>query len=305
MMAKEQLSEKGERACRFYVQYMHEHINGYREHSPFDLGTDYQSESIMALIYKELWQVFKDASEYNNFLNNMKHALYVKIIPEKEFDWITDFDAGYFAWNVLATMGPYEKNGLEVDFHSKFPPIIKNAGIATTPTNKQEVLSALYVAFDNWNESVFFKTRALSSLRTHWVNLSNEIPAPFKWIDSKNPKQSEWAYQYVMNHVNPAYMPFFTTEVKQKQLITYLTAVVYSWGAHVDTKRLMIQRMKKTYSQNIFRESIVDKKVINTYIQKDVKKKLDMMAKKNKRKINEELENIIMKAWWESQTSAD
>ncbi|CND45176.1 hypothetical protein [Yersinia intermedia] len=305
MIVKEQLSEKSERARRFYVQYMHEHIDGYREHSPFDLGTNYQSEGTMALIYRELGQVFKGVHEYNQFLKRIKYALYMKIIPEKEFDWITDFDTGYFAWNVLATMGPYEKNELEVDFNSKLPPLIKNGGIASIPTNKEEVLSALYVGFDNWDESLFFKTRALSSLRTHWINLSREIPAPFKWIDSKNYKQSEWAYQYVMKHINPAYMPFFTTEVKQKQLITYLTAVLYSWGAHADTKRLMIQRMKKTYSQNVFRESIVDKKVINTYVQKDVKKKLDMMAKKNKRKINEELEDIIMKAWRESHSSAD
>lgn len=305
MIAKEQLSEKSERARRFYVQYMLEHIDGYKKHSPFDLGTNYQSEGTMALIYSELGKTFKGVHEYNQFVKGMKHALYIKIIPEKEFDWITDFDAGYFAWNVLATMGPYEKNALEVDFHSKYPPVIKNGGIALIPTNKDEVLSALYVGFDNWNESLFFKTRVLSSLRTHWINLNREIPAPFKWIDSKNYKQSEWAYQYVMNYITPVYMPFFTTEIKQKQLITYLTAVLYSWGAHVDTKRMMIQRMKKTYSQNVFRESIVDKKVINTYVQKDVKKKLDMMAKKNKRKINEELEYIIMKAWWESQTSAD
>ena len=42
----------------------------------------------------------------------------------------------------------------------------------------------------------------------------------------------------------------------------------------------MIQRMKKTYNQNVFRENIADKKVINTYVQKDIKEKLDMLAKK-------------------------
>lgn len=133
MIVKEQLSEKSERACRFYVQYMHEHIDGYQEHSPFDLGTNYQSEGTIALIYRELRQVFKDIHEYNQFLKGMKHTLYMKIIPEKEFDWITGFDAGYFAWNVLATMGPYEKNELDVDFSSKFPPLIKNGGIASPP----------------------------------------------------------------------------------------------------------------------------------------------------------------------------
>ncbi len=67
----------------------------------------------------------------------------------------------------------------------------------------------------------------------------------------------------------------------------------------------MIQRMKKTYNQNLFRENIADKKVINTYVQKDIKEKLDMLAKKNGRKINEELEVIIMNARHDARYAED
>ncbi|EJH1304343.1 hypothetical protein G3V92_24835, partial [Escherichia coli] len=61
----------------------------------------------------------------------------------------------------------------------------------------------------------------------------------------------------------------------------------------------------KTYNQNVFRENIADKKVINTYVQKDIKEKLDMLAKKNGRKINEELEAIIMNAWHDVRYAED
>lgn len=302
---KEILTDRTERACRFYIEYMKRKIEGYRDRTPLIIIADYKNQDVMDMILKELNNEFKSTHDYNNFVREMKNGLKSSIIPEANFKWIKDYSSAYFAWNVLSTMGPQEVNSLEVDFNRNLKPLIKQNLIPIIPENQKKALSAIYDCFDNWDVNLLFKTKTLSSLKNIWIQRNRELPEPFKWIDLKNLKQCEWAFKYVIEHIKPDYMPSFMTEIRQEQVITFLTAVLYSWPAHPDTRRLMIQRMKKTYNQNVFRENITGKKVINTYVQKDIKEKLDMLAKKNGRKINEELEVIIMNAWHAARYAED
>ncbi|EOC2804446.1 hypothetical protein ACU77B_000281 [Escherichia coli] len=302
---KEILTDRTERACRFYIEYMKRKIEGYRDRTPLIIIADYKNQDVMDMILKELNNEFKSTHDYNNFVREMKNGLKSSIIPEANFKWIKDYSSAYFAWNVLSTMGPQEVNSLEVDFNRNLKPLIKQNLIPVIPENQKKALSAIYDCFDNWDVNLLFKTKTLSSLKNIWIQRNRELPEPFKWIDLKNLKQCEWAFKYVMEHIKPDYIPSFMTEIRQEQVITFLTAVLYSWPAHPDTRRLMIQRMKKTYNQNVFRENITGKKVINTYVQKDIKEKLDMLAKKNGRKINEELEVIIMNAWHAARYAED
>lgn len=295
------LTDRTERACRFYIEYMKKNIEGYRSRTSLSLIADYKTRDVMDMVIRELNNEFQSTDEYNKFVLKMKGELFSSIVPEEEFEWIKDYSSAYFAWNVLSTMGPQEINALEVDFNRELKPLIKQNLIPVIPENKKEALSAIYICFDSWEVDLFFKSKTISSLKRIWLKFNRELPEPFKWIDLKNHKQCAWAFKYVMEHIKPDYMPSFMTEINQKQLTAFLTAVLYSWNAHPDTRRLMIQRMKKTYNQNVFRENIADKKVINTYVQKDVKEKLDMLAKKNGRKINEELEVIIMNAWHDAR----
>lgn len=302
---KEILTDRTERACRFYIEYMKRKIEGYRDRTPLIIIADYKNQDVMDMILKELNNEFKSTHDYNNFVREMKNGLKSSIIPEANFKWIKDYSSAYFAWNVLSTMGPQEVNSLEVDFNRNLKPLIKQNLIPIIPENQKKALSAIYDCFDNWDVNLLFKTKTLSSLKNIWIQRNRELPEPFKWIDLKNLKQCEWAFKYVMEHIKPDYIPSFMTEIRQEQVITFLTAVLYSWPAHPDTRRLMIQRMKKTYNQNVFRENITGKKVINTYVQKDIKEKLDMLAKKNGRKINEESEVIIMNAWHAARYAED
>lgn len=302
---KEILTDRTERACRFYIEYMKRKIEGYRDRTPLIIIADYKNQDVMDMILKELNNEFKSTHDYNNFVREMKNGLKSSIIPEANFKWIKDYSSAYFAWNVLSTTGPQEVNSLEVDFNRNLKPLIKQNLIPVIPENQKKALSAIYDCFDNWDVNLLFKTKTLSSLKNIWIQRNRELPEPFKWIDLKNLKQCEWAFKYVMEHIKPDYIPSFMTEIRQEQVITFLTAVLYSWPAHPDTRRLMIQRMKKTYNQNVFRENITGKKVINTYVQKDIKEKLDMLAKKNGRKINEELEVIIMNAWHAARYAED
>lgn len=299
------LTDKTERACRFYIEYMRKNIEGYEARTPFPLIVNYKNKDIADMITRELNNEFKSTPEYNQFVTKMKDGLFSSIIPEKEFEWIKDYASAYFAWNILSTMGPREVNTFEVGFSSELAPLINNNPLPVIPENREDALAALHSCFDDWNTSLLMKSNTLASLKKYWFTLNRELPTPFKWIDLKNRKQCEWAFKYVMEHIKPSYMPSFMTEIKQQQVITFLTAVLYSWPVHIDTRRLMIQRMKKTYNQNVFRENIADKKVINTYVQKDIKEKLDMLARKNGRKINEELEVIIMNAWHDARYNGD
>ncbi|EPZ9321587.1 hypothetical protein ACXYO7_004957 [Salmonella enterica subsp. enterica] len=61
--------------------------------------------------------------------------------------------------------------------------------------------------------------------------------------------------------------------------------------------KLFVMRMKKTRSQNKYRESVKDKKVLNTYISSGAKARLTAMAKYHGMNINEELEQLINHAY--------
>lgn len=298
---KEQLTDRRQRACWFYIEYMNRHIEGYRDRTSSFMFWGSGNQDTMDIIERELNNEFKSTDEYNKFVQEMKNSLSSSLIPDAQFDWMKDYTSAYFAWYVLSTMSPQELNAFDVSFVTGYPPLIKNRGLKMIPENREAALAEIYTCFDSWNEAFLIKSKTMSSLKKYWTELNRELPQPFKWIDLKNDKQCEWAYSYVMNHIKPRYIPEFIAEISQNQVIMFLTAVLYSWPSHLDTRRLMLQRMKKTYKHNIFRESIVDKKVINTYVQKDIKKKLDMLAKQNGRKINEELEVIIMNAWHDAK----
>lgn len=188
---KEILTDRTERACRFYIEYMKRKIEGYRDRTPLIIIADYKNQDVMDMILKELNNEFKSTHDYNNFVREMKNGLKSSIIPEANFKWIKDYSSAYFAWNVLSTMGPQEVNSLEVDFNRNLKPLIKQNLIPIIPENQKKALSAIYDCFDNWDVNLLFKTKTLSSLKNIWIQRNRELPEPFKWIDLKNLKQCE------------------------------------------------------------------------------------------------------------------
>ena len=304
-MKKIELICKNHRECKFYIGFMIKNIAGYKNRSPFHLGTDYTDPRTSQIIKNELDKEFSDINKYNQFVNEMHREVFQKLLPDKYFEWMNDYVSSYFAWSILATMGMRESGSMDVVFASELEPLLKAGGLQSTPLTEKEASDAVINFFDNWEESHFIKIKCIELLKKHWISFHQELPNPFKWVDVKNYEQCLWAYDYVMNHIKPEYIPVKTREIKTFQLAPFLTSVLYAWRAHIDTKRLMIQKMKKTHSQNIYRKSIANKKVVNTYIQKDIKEKLDMLAMKNGRKINEELEAIIMRAWQQASLTSD
>ena len=103
---KEQLTDRTERACRFYIEYMKKNIEGYRERTPLILITDYKNQEVMDMILRDLNNEFKNTHEYNKFVREMKNGLLSSIVPETNFEWIKDYSSAYFAWNILSTHGP-------------------------------------------------------------------------------------------------------------------------------------------------------------------------------------------------------
>lgn len=56
---KEILTDRTERACRFYIEYMKRKIEGYRDRTPLIIIADYKNQDVMDMILKELNNEFK------------------------------------------------------------------------------------------------------------------------------------------------------------------------------------------------------------------------------------------------------
>lgn len=105
----------------------------------------------------------------------------------------------------------------------------------------------------------------------------------------------EWAENYLKKYddsfiILDAYR-FASSLVKLKSFFD-------TWSRVTDEKKeLLVIKMKKAWSQEKYREKVKDKKVINAYIPIDTKEKLDMMAKRDNKKMNEFLIYLIEKEY--------
>ena len=114
-------------------------------------------------------------------------------------------------------------------------------------------------------------------------------------LDEGNAIQMEWAKNYIArSRLFSRWFPLevYTFASERVQLMGYFDV---SLDISPDSKELLIIKMKKAWSQENYRNQIVEKKVLNTYLDKGVKDKLSRLAKQNRMKINEYLTYLIEK----------
>ncbi|ELR4953161.1 hypothetical protein QRT53_001617 [Salmonella enterica] len=130
----------------------------------------------------------------------------------------------------------------------------------------------------------------------------NPLPFPEKNYFEKYKDDYFWAINYIdkihgeniilhIDKINKACIP--------DQLRAYHKYDIYFSIRKMNESelKLFIIKMKKTRSQNKYRNSVKGKKVLNTYISASAKRQLDILSGRHNKKINEELEHLINEAY--------
>ncbi|EBF0720865.1 TPA: hypothetical protein ACU3AZ_001295 [Salmonella enterica] len=130
----------------------------------------------------------------------------------------------------------------------------------------------------------------------------NPLPFPEKTYSAKYKDDYFWAIKYI----DKVYGEDIVLHIDKinNACISDQLRVYHKYDIYFSTRKmneselkLFVMRMKKTRSQNKYRESVKDKKVLNTYISSGAKARLTAMAKYHGMNINEELEQLINHAY--------
>ncbi|HAF1793096.1 TPA: hypothetical protein H2W70_004830 [Salmonella enterica] len=130
----------------------------------------------------------------------------------------------------------------------------------------------------------------------------NPLPFPEKSYAAKYKDDYLWAIKYI----DKVYGEDIVLHIDKinNACISDQLRVYHKYDIYFSTRKmneseqkLFVMRMKKTRSQNKYRESVKDKKVLNTYISSGAKARLTAMAKYHGMNINEELEQLINHAY--------
>ncbi|MDL3390758.1 hypothetical protein QR158_04935 [Salmonella enterica] len=130
----------------------------------------------------------------------------------------------------------------------------------------------------------------------------NPLPFPEKTYSAKYKDDYFWAIKYI----DKVYGEDIVLHIDKinNACISDQLRVYHKYDIYFSTRKmneselkLFVMRMKKSRSQNKYRESVKDKKVLNTYISSGAKARLTAMAKYHGMNINEELEQLINHAY--------
>lgn len=135
-----------------------------------------------------------------------------------------------------------------------------------------------------------------SVIKESWQNYAKEFPELF-WFKCKlSSNKNEVSYDWLLDRFykdNLGVKDGVVTNNECKHDLVFSIFDFRMYQKNVAEVKLYILSLKKSWSQKKFRDSVVNKKVLNTYLSIESKRKLDMLAELKGMKINEVLEEMI------------
>ncbi|WP_413522470.1 hypothetical protein [Photobacterium phosphoreum] len=157
---------------------------------------------------------------FHKYINTSKYEHYTNSIGSDFFD--------YFSFNKKA-YSTKEKNNLILQFFD------------LSSMNRNDKISLINKLRDIWDEI---------------ISIDN-----FKWVISKDDSIYEWAINYFIEYnIKNSNNITDITNISFENNFDKLVLLIDTWDAHVDTKKLFIQSIKKSYAQKKFRDKQVGKK---------------------------------------------
>lgn len=251
-----------------------------------------------------------DSKNREEFIKNMQRACVDEIIPLSTFDWIKDnARACYWIWYQVraATVSQlsayqYSANKIKVpsyvqdsQVNASLPPMLSlylQFNLTTLPASHQERFDAIMDFFDLWSASDVEKNKYLFDMKLQWSAIFNEHD-PFYWLSEVDNGQCLWAWEYA----SPKIHSYYIKPLSPKDYYHATYALFDTWVIHPDTKKIFLMKMSKAWGQKKYRDGLLHKVPLNTYLDTEVKMKLDALAEGEGKKINEMITTLINEAF--------
>lgn len=286
------------RKREFYTNYIFRNLN--EELLPtFRSGRILGEDELNDLIRKNM----ADEKERRDFIRRANIAYKESITEDRHFDWINNerialyfiqFIHNYIYGNYLRSLAV--KSGM--GYRSHYPyigetPHIRNMGLPETPCGLRQLKDTIKSYFDSLDIPQGIKELLIDHIKTDWFNQNSDW---LSWIENKNKAQIDWAVEYMCGHFKSEdndMLHYYNSSSALNRIYGFFDIILTS----NESRELFVIKMKKAWSQVRYRESVKDKKVINTYVSNDVKEKLKEIVRSSNKKTTEVISDLIRREY--------
>ena len=220
--------------------------------------------------HEELIRQLRRHEDFRDLVDESYLAMTKNFVSERHFEWLIDNLRGQiFVLNVLY---------LEHNYHS-------------FDRSSSNLMGEIYLFFDNKNSitHVDNKISLLNNMEQRW-RIVFEKENYSKWLNEKNIEQIEWTREYLKKDgkYNDLVKNIFSEKEIRDVILASLDLIDYpdfneyknNYISHIssDRKERIIDKMKRAWSQQKYRDAGKTKKAYHLPLTKKTKAKLEKMA---------------------------
>lgn len=210
---------------------------------------------------------------------------------ETELEWLKDdVRACYWFWYSISNfqLMVYSNNSVgSVMFRNLY----QNLSLSLNPVgneNRYNNICSFMKKVTDINKKYYW-----TNLKSLWDYIITNLPKPLSWAKSDDPKQREWAINYILdkNIVLKKNITHVSTIRNEPDLP--ISILIDSLNISILEKKAFLRAMNSAWNQVKVREGKKDKKAINAYISQSHKIKLDELSKTHHKPIEKIIEMLI------------
>ncbi|MEO9274498.1 hypothetical protein ABFY09_06530 [Marinomonas sp. 5E14-1] len=283
---EEFLEANSERECAFYSDYL---LKNIRSASIKNLRGNTHEERVIKL-NEELEGLIKKSRAPQNYATQMRSAFKATQLSIQHFRWVDKKDERLCNWlwcylkKTTSQTEPEEavKNESLLLLSAKAFQIERD----TTTERQSDILNAFY----HGEATASQQQEIMELLKAKWHEIRQDVSVT-NWLEDNNLTHWSWAWSYLQNNtqrpLEQAWLPNNDVEKRAAVIATL------DLSDNVDRKALVIDKMKKAWSQKKFREKSSGKKPYSISMTLNTKQKLNAMAEEKGIKINEMIEYLV------------
>lgn len=279
------LEAHSERECVFYSDYL---LKNIRSASLKNLRGETLEERVIKL-NEELHNLILKNRAPKNFATQMRSAFKGTQLPFQHFRWIDKKDERLCNWLWCYLKRVTSQTELEGTAEENLLLLSAKAfqiERESTADRQMDILDSFY----HGEATASQQQEILERLKAKWHEIRQDVSVT-NWLEDTNPTHWSWAWSYLQNNtqrpLDQAWLPSNDTEKKAAIVATL------DLSDNLDRKALVIDKMKKAWSQKKFREKSSGKKPYSISMTLNTKQKLNAMAEEKGMKINEMVEYLV------------
>lgn len=282
------------RELTFYSDYLTTHVRGASLRS---LRADSKEERLEKL-NAEISTLIKKNRAPKTIVGQMRSAFRATQLTLGDFKWLDKKDERLCNW-VWGYLKRYLENA-DTFSDPSHPPLslLSATAFKTEKSNvydrSTDVVNAFYDGEANYDQ----QQGIIDFLKSQWLKVYQD-KSIIHWLEEDNTEQWIWAWSYLQNITDRPLINAWDPINDMDKKAAFIATLDLS--DNPDRKALIIDKMKKAWSQKKFREKTSGKRPYSISMTLKVKQKLDALAEEKGLKINETIAELIEKEYAQQQ----